>query len=276
MKVAIVTDSTCDIPAELAAQYQIEIVPNILILDGVSLEDGVGISRQEFYNRLPSLKSLPTTAAPAVGIYQSVYRRLVSQGVNKILSIHAPSSLSGIMNVARLASQAFHGLVHLIDSGQVTLGLGFQVLAAAEAAAKNLPFDAIISLVKSVQERCRVLAMLDTLEFVHRSGRVSWAKARLGSLLEIKPIIELRHGKVISLGETRTRRKGMERLRELLYAMGDLERLAILHTNCEAEAQTFLDSLKVRLATAPLIINVTTIIGAHTGPNALGFAAVTS
>jgi DegV family protein with EDD domain len=155
------------------------------------------------------------------------------------------------------------------------MGLGFQVLAAAEAIAHQASISEVLSLLTEVRSRVRVVAMLDTLEYVRRSGRVSWARARLGGLLQVKPFVEVREGgKVISLGETRTRSKGITRLKELMLGMGELERLAILHTRAEADARQILNDLKNLLPFEPLIVNVTTVIGTHVGPNGLGFAAV--
>jgi DegV family protein with EDD domain len=153
------------------------------------------------------------------------------------------------------------------------MGLGFQVMAAAEVALHE-PLGNILALIEDVRDRVHVTAMLDTLEYVRRSGRVSWAKARLGDLLRIKPLVELVSGRVLSLGEVRTRRKGIKRLVELLRSLGRLERLAILHTNTEEEALAFMESLHHELQAPPFCVNVTTIIGAHVGPNGLGFAAV--
>lgn len=272
-RIGIVTDSTADIPEALAEQYHIQVVPNILVIDGQSVEDGKGISREEFYSRLPKMKTFPTTATASSGTYQQVYQRLFQEGVNHILSIHAASLLSGIFNAASLAAQAFGERVHVIDSKHITLGLGFQVLAAAEAALQQ-PLEDILALIEDVRRRVRVIAMLDTVEYMRRSGRVSWARARLGELLQIKPMVEVRSGRVLSLGEVRTHRKGVERLLNLLRNLGSLERLAILHTNAEGEARSFLERLSPELSIPPFFVNVTTIIGAHVGPNGLGFAAV--
>jgi DegV family protein with EDD domain len=163
----------------------------------------------------------------------------------------------------------------VVDSGQISLGLGFQAIAAAEAAANGLPIRDISNVIKSIQQRVHVVAMLDTLEYVRRSGRVSWARARLGSLLAVKPFLELREGKVVALGEARTRHKGVNRLLRLLLDLGPLERLAILHTNAESEALAFQEQLTTNLDQSPFLVNVTTIIGTHVGPNGLGFVAVT-
>jgi DegV family protein with EDD domain len=274
MSIAIVTDSTSDIPQDLANKYHIEIVPNLMVIDGQSLLDGKGITREEFYRRLPGMTSPPTTATSSSGVYHKLYAGLLMRGVTQVLSIHASSLLSGIFNAASLAAQSFENRVKVVDGEQITLGLGYQVLEAAQAVARGLRMDEVLERITDVRRRVRVIAMLDTLEYVRRSGRVSWAKARLGNLLRIKPFIELKAGRVLSLGEARTRRKGIERLGHMLEELGPLENLAILHTNAERDAEEFLASLSHAPSQA-LIVNVTTIIGTHVGPNGLGFAAVT-
>ena len=274
MDISIVTDSTADIPVDLIENYQIEMIQNLIMIDGASLQDGIQISRQEFYDRLPWLNPPPTTATASSGAYHETYERLFRQGARTILSIHPAVKLSGILNAASSAAQAFGDKVQVLDSGQLSLGLGFQVLAAAEAVRQGASLENVLRLLKDLRQRVRLIAMLDTLEYVRRSGRVSWARARLGNLLQIKPFIELKDGTVFSLGETRTRSKGCQRLKELLHRLGNLERLAILHTNAEAEARQFLADLQLNLPSAPLVINVTTVIGNHVGPNGLGFAAV--
>jgi len=273
-KIAIVTDSTADIPYSLTDENQIHVVPNLVIIDGQSIEDGRELSRWKFYESLPRMKSLPTTATASSGRYEELYKSLFEQGFTHILSIHASSFLSGIFNAASLAAQAFNGRVRVIDSQNVSLGLGFQVLAAAEAARQGASLENLVKRLEELRQRIHLVAMLDTLEYVRRSGRVSWARARLGELLRIKPFVEVRRGQVFSLGEARTYRKGAARLMEILQGMGALARLAILHTNAELEANQFLKSLSPHLLETPLIVNVTTVIGTHVGPNGLGFVAV--
>jgi len=274
MSIAIVTDSTADIPTELLNKYHIHVVPNIVIIEGQSMVDGVDISRQEFYELLPTMKSAPTTGTASSGSYEKLYDKLLGDGASHILSIHAASKLSGIFNAASAGAQSFGERISIIDSGQISMGLGFQVLAAAEGAARGEELGRLFDLVQTTRKGVRVIAMLDTLEFVRRSGRVSWARARLGDILRVKPFLEVKDGKVLSLGETRTRRKGTEHLRKLLLNQGIIERLAVLHTNAEANARIFLSSLNLKLDTEPLLVNVTTVIGTHVGPNGLGFATV--
>jgi DegV family protein with EDD domain len=278
-KIAIVTDSTSDIPYDLAEKRQIHIVPNLLVVNGKSIEDGKDFSRRAYYEQLPELQPLPTTGTASSGAYEALYETLFRQGYQQILSIHASSLLSGIVNAASTAAGAFGERVRIFDSRSVTLGLGFQVLAAAEAAAEGLSLEAILARLEAVRPRARVVAMLDTLEYIRRSGRVSWARASLGNLLRVRLFVEVKNGAVQRLGEARTRSKGMARLLELMRAQAPFERLAILHTNAEADALRLLESfaptrLEPPLREPPLLVNVTTVIGTHVGPNGLGFAAV--
>jgi DegV family protein with EDD domain len=274
MKIGFVTDSTSDIPANLAEQYGIEIVPAMVNINGRSYMDGLDISRDEFYTRLPGLTQLPTTSAPSVGSFQERYEKLLEAGVDSIFSLHPPNDLSGIFNAARLAAQPFAQHIKVLDSGQVSLGLGYQVILAAEAAAQGAIQDEVVTLVESVRKRVRVTALLDTIDYVRRSGRVSWAAAMIGGVLRLHPLIELRYGIVHRLGQARTRLQGIKRLVEMLNSWGALERLAVLHTNAESAARQLMEDVKSKVDVPPLLVNVTTAIGTHVGPNGLGFAVV--
>jgi DegV family protein with EDD domain len=275
MRTAIVTDSTADLPVELVEKHHLSVIPNILVIDGKGYVDGIDISREEFYQRLPAMRTLPTTASASSGSFFNLYQNLLQRGFNKVLSIHAPQSLSGIYNAAFAAAQTFGDQVTIMDSGLLSLGLGFQVLQAAEDAAADVSFETILRNIYHLRQRIHLAAMFNTLEFIRRSGRVSWAKAQIGELLSIKPFIELKDGKVLSLGETRTRQKGINRLLEMILKLEPIEKIAVLHTNAEEDARNLLDRLSLSLDHQPLIVNVTTVIGTHVGPSALGFAVVT-
>jgi DegV family protein with EDD domain len=274
MKIGFVTDSTSDIPAALAEQYGIEIVPAMVSINGKDYLDGREISREEFYTRLPGLPQMPTTSAPSVGSFQQSYEKLLKTGADSILSIHAPNRLSGIFNAARLAAQPFGERIKVLDSGQISLGLGYQVILAAEAVAQGAIQDEVVTLVESVQKRVRVTALLDTIDYVRRSGRVSWAAAMIGGVFRLHPLIELRHGVVHRLGLVRTRLQGIKRLVETLDSWGALERLAVLHTNAESAARQLMEEVKSKVDVPPMLVNVTTAIGVHVGPYGLGFAVV--
>ena len=137
-----------------------------------------------------------------------------------------------------------------------------------------MPLDSILDHINSVRDRVRVVAMLDTLEYVRRSGRVSWARARIGAMLNLKPFLEVVDGYVLSMGQVRTRSKGISRLSDLMRSGTDMKRLAVLHSNAEQDARTILDELSPDLPNGPMVVNVTTAIGAHVGPKGLGFAAL--
>jgi DegV family protein with EDD domain len=274
MKIAFVTDSTSDIPSDLAEKYGIKVVPALVNINGKSYQDGLDISREEFYTRLPKLKPLPTTSSPSVGSFETCYEELLNTGAETILSIHPPNELSGIFNAARLAAQAFGQRIMVLDSGQLSLGIGFQVILAAEAAARGAIQDEVVTLLESIRKRVRLTALLDSIDYVRRSGRVSWATAMLGSVLRLHPMIELRYGIVHRLGQARTRAQGIERLIEMLNAWGPFERLAVLHTNAESLARQLMEEVKSKTTAPPLLINVTTAIGTHVGPEGLGFAMV--
>jgi DegV family protein with EDD domain len=274
MSIAVVTDSTADIPLEIAADFHIKVVPAILIINGVSVEDGTGITRNEFYERLPYMDTPPTTATPSVGTFERVYTGLFEAGFKHVLSIHVSSLLSGIYSTAQLAAQSFGDKVSVIDSGQLSLGLGFQVLAAAESIASRATLDNVLQEVEYVRQRVRVVALLDTLEYIRRSGRISWTQARIGDFLQVKPFLEIKEGKVHNIGQTRTRKKGIKLLSERIKNLGGIEKLAILHTNAEEDAHILIRTLDQPFLEKSLIINVTTIVGTHVGPNGLGFAAV--
>jgi len=274
MRIALVTDSTCDIPRELVAAHQIHVVPNILIIDGKSIEDDENYSRRDFYLQLPEMTSFPTTSTASTGTYQALYDKILGSGYDQVLSIHCSKELSGIFNAASTAANEFPGKVVIVDSRQLSLGLGFQILEAAEAISNGMPLDSILDHINSVRDRVRVVAMLDTLEYVRRSGRVSWARARIGAMLNLKPFLEVVDGYVLSMGQVRTRSKGISRLSDLMRSGTDMKRLAVLHSNAEQDARTILDELSLDLPNGPMVVNVTTAIGAHVGPKGLGFAAL--
>ncbi len=274
MSTAIVTDSTADIPTNLLEKYHIYQIQVDLTLDNKTYLDGFDLTRNDFYRQLPTLKELPTTASPSAGRFQALYERIFLDGFSEIVSIHASSKLSGIYNSARLAAQEFKQDIQVVDSEQLSLGLGFQVIQAAKAAGAKLLIQDILKEARSIRERVRVFALLDTFTYIQRSGRVSWAKARLGAFLNIKPIVELKGGEVLNRGLARTRGNGLRYLEDFLTHMGPLEYLAVLHTNAAETGRAFLNRVVPPQITDPLLVNVTTIIGTHVGPNGIGFAAV--
>jgi len=284
MEIGIVTDSPSDLPLDLTQRFGIEVVPSILIIDGQQYADGTGITRADFYARLPVMQKFPTTAAPSIGDFSSRYQKLFDAGCAHIVSIHTSSKLTSIHDIAAQAAQDFQNRVTVVDSESLSLGLGFQVLPAAESAATgsatltslSAGLEAVLASIESTRRRLHVSAALDTLEFVRRSGRVPAAVTFFGGLLNIKPLVEISDGQIKAIGATRTTSQADARMAAFLKAGLPLERLAILHTGAESRARAFLSRLtdEISLPRDILIVNVTTVIGAHVGPNGLGFAAV--
>ncbi len=276
MNIGLVTDSTSDLPPYLIEEHAIEVVPCVLIIDGKEYADGEGLSRDEFYRRLPAFRRPPTTAAPSIGEFTRRYQKLIEAGCDHIISIHAAGPLTSLLGTAQRAAREFPGRITTIDSQSLSLGLGFQVVAAAEAREDGL--EAALAAIESTRNRLHVFAALDTLEYVKRSGRVPAAIAMFGSLLSIKPVIELIGGQVKTIGAVRTTRQANERMLSFMREGGKLQRLAILHTSAEPRAREFLKSIMLEMnRSLPrdiLLVNVTTVIGTHVGPNGLGFAAV--
>lgn len=275
-KIAIVTDSTSDIPPELSRDLNIQVVPAIIVADGESYEDGKGLTREAFYDKLPEMTTPPTTATPSIMTFTRTYQTLIDQGFQHVISIHVAEKLSGIYSAAMTAANSLKNTVTVIDSKQLSMGLGFQVIAAAETAIAGLSLNSVLKKINETASRVHVLAMLDTLEYIHRSGRVSWARARLGSVLQIKPFLEIKDGEVINLGQVRTRRKGVQQLLHHLKSLGNIQDLAVLHTNAKTDAKNIAAEIIDNLDIDPIIVNVTTVIGTHVGPNGLGFAAISA
>jgi DegV family protein with EDD domain len=278
-RVRILTDSTSDIPSELAERLKITVVPAYVQMGSLSYRDeptSTGFSREEFYRQLSSMPDVPTTAVPPAHEFAAAYRDLANEA-EELVVIVVSTTLSGMYNVAHLAAQDVPDVqIHIVDSEQVTMGLGWLVIAAAEAAAEGKGAREILALIEDMKPRVHVYAMLDTLEYLRRSGRVRWARARAAQILRIKPIVEVFLGKVIDIGRVRTRQRAIDHLLDCVRALGPLERLAILHTY-SPDLETFGRRLADLSKTAQLTtVAVTTIIGAHVGPKGLGVATVTA
>ena len=277
MSVRIVTDSTCDLPAETIARYGIWVIPLYIHVGKQSFLDGVDISREEFYTRLPSFPAHPTTAAPSPDKFRAIYNSLAEEGATEVMSIHVSTSLSAVMDVAKIAAQGKTALpVTVYDSRQLSLGTGFLVEKAAWLAAQGCKVSEIIPELNDQIKRTYVFAMLDTMEFLKRSGRVNRIVADLGSLLQIKPIIKMYDG-VASAERVRTSSRALERLVKLLADIGDTERLAIVHSNAPARVAELTHKASHLLPSNDfLTVEITPVIGTHTGPGVVGFAVVSS
>jgi len=275
--VKIVVDSTADLPPELAAEWGITVIPCLVHFGQETFREGVDLSRGEFYRRLESGSEMPTTSAPGPGVFADTYRQLAAE-TDQIVSIHVSSRLSAVYNSARLGAEKIKGAkVAVLDSGTVSMGLGWLAVMAAQLAEAGRSWSEIVNWVEMVHPRTRVFAMLDTLEYLHRSGRVGWALAVLGALLNVKPMISVKEGAVLPLGRARSRQKATARLVLLVEDLGPLERLAVLHTCARRDAEALAGRLAALFPRERMVIaEVGTIIGTHVGPNGLGVACVTA
>jgi DegV family protein with EDD domain len=272
--ISIVTDSTSDIPPDIARELNITAIPVHVIFGEESFDDGVTITREEFYRRLKITKVLPTTSTPSAGEFAETYRRVGGE----IISIHVAAKWSSLLSVAQLgAGLAPEAQVTFFDSGKLAMGLGWQVILAARAAQQGQSAAEILQVLQSAKHRVHLFAALDTLEFLRRSGRVNALVARFGELLSIKPIIDVGDGEVSMIDRVRTRHAAIDRVKEMTYELGPLQSLAVLHTSNFETACALADEFAMTVPNLrePIIVcEATTAVGTHVGPNGLGIAAI--
>ncbi len=275
MNIRIVTDSTCDLPADVVERYGITVIPLSIHVGEKTLLDGVDISRDEFYKLLPNFNPHPKTAAPGPEIFKQAYNRLADEGAEAIISLHISETLSAAINSARIAAQQFTRIpVTVLDSSQLSLGLGFIVERAAQLAGSGKEAQEIISALKDLMKRAYVFASLNTLEYLRRSGRMNFALAKFGEILQIKPLLYMHMGNAAA-HRTRTRSKSMAQLFSWLREYAPYEKLAIVHAGVEEEARALYELAKSFLPDGEIpIVQITPVLGAHLGIGALGFACI--
>lgn len=275
MTIKIVTDSTCDLPAPLIQDLGITVVPLYINIGDQGYLDGIEITRNEFYSNLASYPIHPTTGTPGSLSFKTVFDELANSGATEIISIHISEKLSATINVARAAAQEYHRIpVTVIDSGQLSIGTGFQVELAAKLALEGKPRETILKAVSDLRSRTFVTAGLNTLEFLRRSGRMNRFMTGIGSLLHIKPILTMLNGQPGS-DRVRTSLRAEKRLISLLEERVPIERFALLHTNAHDKAEQFKEKIRHFLPPGEIFsMDITPVIGAHLGPGAVGYAIV--
>lgn len=275
MTVRIVTDSTCDLPPEVISQYGIYVVPLYINVGNQSYLDGIDLTRDEFYQRLPNFPQQPTTAVPSPQKFRAMYDALAGEGASEVLSIHISTSLSAIVNVAQVAAEETTTLpVTVLDSRQLSLGTGFLVETAAKLAQAGATVSNILVALNEQIKRTHVFAALDTLQFLRRSGRMNAVVSAIGELLQIKPFLKMYDGKA-SAEKVRTRSHAMKRLVELLREFGPYEKVALLHSVATDRAKTLLDEVRDLLPEGEIWFEqINPVLGAHIGPGVIGFACV--
>jgi DegV family protein with EDD domain len=269
-EIAVVTDSTADIPLEHSKALGITVVPVLVISEGVSYQDGVELSREEFGRMLIEMDDQPTSAAPSPDAFSSAYEQAFSSGAKEILSLHVSGSLSGVVNAATIGAKPFGDRVHIYDSQQVSLGLGFQAMEAAEQAKSGAGMDTLLALLEKTKERLRMLVMIDSLENLKRSGRVSWLSASLREILNIKLLVRIIEGEVERVGQVRTARSALQSLEEAARSWSPLKRYAVGHSAALEKGLAFAQSVQVESDEAAFVFATTPAISIHVGPGALG------
>jgi DegV family protein with EDD domain len=277
-KVAVVTDSSAYIPRDLVKNLKITVVPLVVIWGNETLEDGVDILPEQFYNRLKTAKEMPTTSQASVPNMQKAFSGLLDQGYD-VLGIFLSAKLSGTMQSAiqglnELASGKEK--VTLVDSYTTAMAMGFHVMLAAKAAAEGASVNECKKLAEEAQKNSGVFFVVDTLEFLHRGGRIGGARRFLGSALNVKPILTVLDGKIEAAGSVRTKAKAMNHVLDLVHEQCKGKprvHLATLHANAEQDAKDIL--VKAGQGLNPvesLLSEVSPAIGTHTGPGTVGLA----
>jgi DegV family protein with EDD domain len=273
--VKIVVDSTADLPPEVIAGLGISVIPCLLRFGVHSFQEGVDISRAEFFARLQTAPHFPSTAAPAPGVFEDTYRRLAAE-TDTIVSLHISPQYSGIFNAARLGAEAVADRVRVVpvDSGQISLGMGLMAMVVAEAARDGACLVEILDLVDDLRGRTHLLAIINDLDNLRRSGRVNQLVARLGNLLRIKPILHVHQGEVQLSERVRTWGRAQGRLIQMVRSMAPLERAVLAHIQRPEAAHALGQSLTDFLPPHTPTLEVGITIGIHVGVGAAGIALI--
>lgn len=278
-KVAIVTDSTAYIPAELLKSHDVKIVPLQLIWGEQTFRDNVDITPAEFYERLPRVKAHPTTSQPSPAAFKEIYEKLLGEGFD-VLSVHISSRLSGTIDSATQAKQMLpDSAIEVVDSFSTSMSLGFPVLAAARAAAQGASLAECKTIAEQGCANTGVLFAVNTLEFLHKGGRIGGAQAFLGTALNLKPILEVRDGRIEAVERVRTMNKAVDRLLELAMERIGSRRpvsLAVVHAAAPEAAESLLIRMRslfgVSDVSEAVLSPVSPVLGVHVGPATLGIA----
>jgi DegV family protein with EDD domain len=273
MPVKIVTDSTADLPRDLAVELGITIVPLQIHFGDEVYRDGVDLTSSEFYRMLESSPALPKTSAPAPGVFEDVYRRL-SQEADGILSIHLSANLSATCQAANLGASNLKCPICILDSGSASMASGLLAILAAGAARAGGSLDEIRTMVQDAIPRTAVFGLFDTLDYLHKGGRIGKAQAFLGTLLKVKPILEIGGGEILPAERVRTRQKAIERMCRLVLERGVPQELAVMDTTNPEDAEALVELLSSSFPRERIYrACIGPVIGTYTGPRALGIAA---
>jgi len=275
-KLAIITDSTSYIPNDLVSKYNIHVTPQVLIWGEKTYEDGIDILPSEFYQKLSTSKVMPTTSQVTPVTFQKLFSKLVKEDYD-ILAILISNQLSGTIKSAIQAKEEFPGTnIEIVDSNTTAMALGFVVLTTARAAQEGASLKECVDLANKAKENVGVVFAVDTLEFLHRGGRIGGAQKLLGTALKMKPILEVTGGRVEGIERVRTRSKSLNRLVEVIEERINGRspiHLATLHANSAADAKELLATASSKFSAIESIFSeVSPVIGTHAGPGTVGLA----
>lgn len=274
-RVAVVTDSTSDLTPEVVERFAIHVVPLTVYFGEQAYRDGVDITSDEFVERLASAPKLPTTAQPGVGAFEELYKRLATEH-DEIISIHISSKLSGTVGSARIAAESVSSLVRVevVDSYNASLGLGFQVVRAAELAEEGRTVREIAEQLHADADAYEIIFFPDTLTYLQKGGRIGRAQALVGSLLSLKPLLRIEEGQVVPFERTRTRTRARQGLVDFVRGLDHPDRIGVLHSTTPEEASELASELR-QLApdTEVVIARFGPVILTHLGPGGMGVVA---
>ncbi len=275
-RVRVVTDSACDLPQSVADEFAIEIVPLTIRIDGREYVDRRDLTPAEFWAKCAASPTLPETAAPAPGEFEQTYRALAEDGATSIVTVSLSGALSATMQSAELAARSVSDVVRVtvVDSRSVTLGLGAIVASCARLAATGATHDEVVANAQDLAQRTNVWGALDTLDNLKKGGRIGGAKALLASALAIKPIIEVRDGKVEQGGKQRTRSKALAFLVDKVAGAGNLDRLYVANADCR-DVDQFVEMLRPHVNGEIVVGDIGPVIGSHAGRGTMGVAYFT-
>ncbi|MGD2144745.1 MAG: DegV family protein [Anaerolineae bacterium] len=274
-RVALITDSTSDIPKELIAQYDIIVVPLHVIWGDESFRDRIDMQPQAFYQRLAEDPRYPTTAHPTPEDFLATYRETMEAGAQEIVVITLSSELSGASKSARQAGTMLGSSVHVVDSKATTMSLGWQVLAAARSREAGGDAGAMTQAAEEARRSGVLHVCLDTLEYLHKGGRIGGAARFIGSLLNVKPLVYVDHetGRVEAAGRVRTRSRGLKTLYRGFFEELDTQKdmhIAVMHGDAPRDADRIVEQIAREYAPAELVTDITgPVLGVHTGPRAI-------
>jgi DegV family protein with EDD domain len=274
-RIALVTDSTNDIPAELRQKYQIYVVPLTIVWDGKQYLDGIELTPEDFYKRLLTDPKIPTTSQPTPADFLKTFEQAHADGAEEIVTIVISSAMSGTIGSVRTAAEGFALPVHIVDSRSNSMSLGWQLLAAAHEREKSGDALRMVAAAESVRKSLHYHIILETMDYLFQGGRIAGAARLISGVLKIKPQIRVNHesGSVEPGDISRTRSQAIEKLYSSFFKKVDVTRplhIAVLHNAALAEAESLAARIRDEFHPAEMIISIVSpVLGVHTGPRAL-------